>query len=235
MVMIATGWRMLRGVEETPSEQVLTAVDVVKAVCGARKRQGSGTCQREAGWGTDHLGSGSCKLHGGCTRNHNLAALRAEAVDASRQFGGFIDIDPADALLLLVGKAAANVAFWGARVEQLDQSGQVRVEREGGASSTMIEASIVGRNHAGDGAIHVAAAQFGDWCDRLVRYAKTAIDAGIAERHVRLAEAQGKLVGDLLRAIFGDPELGLSDGQRQAAEVVANRHLSVLAARAEAA
>jgi hypothetical protein len=34
-------------------------------VCGAQKRQGVGECARPAGWGTDHVGQGRCKLHGG--------------------------------------------------------------------------------------------------------------------------------------------------------------------------
>jgi uncharacterized protein YjcR len=34
--------------------------------CGAKKRDGSGEpCAQPAGWGTDHLGEGRCKLHGG--------------------------------------------------------------------------------------------------------------------------------------------------------------------------
>jgi len=37
------------------------------ALCGQKKRDGSGTfCKRPAGWGTSHVGFGSCKLHGGC-------------------------------------------------------------------------------------------------------------------------------------------------------------------------
>jgi hypothetical protein len=32
--------------------------------CGAKNRQGD-PCRQRAGWGTDHLGSGRCKLHGG--------------------------------------------------------------------------------------------------------------------------------------------------------------------------
>lgn len=37
-------------------------------VCGARKKQGPGTCKQKAGWGTDHVGTGRCKLHGGASR-----------------------------------------------------------------------------------------------------------------------------------------------------------------------
>jgi hypothetical protein len=33
-------------------------------VCGAKTRQGT-ACQRPAGWGTQHVGQGRCKLHGG--------------------------------------------------------------------------------------------------------------------------------------------------------------------------
>lgn len=33
--------------------------------CGVDKRQGEGTCSLPAGWGTDHVGEGACKLHGG--------------------------------------------------------------------------------------------------------------------------------------------------------------------------
>lgn len=35
------------------------------AICGAKKKQGEGFCTQRAGWGTDHVGDGRCKLHGG--------------------------------------------------------------------------------------------------------------------------------------------------------------------------
>lgn len=36
------------------------------AICGRTKRDGSGDpCTQPAGWGTDHVGEGACKLHGG--------------------------------------------------------------------------------------------------------------------------------------------------------------------------
>lgn len=35
-----------------------------KKLCGAKTRAGS-PCRRPAGWGTDHVGDGRCKLHGG--------------------------------------------------------------------------------------------------------------------------------------------------------------------------
>lgn len=35
-----------------------------KKTCGAKTRAGT-PCKRPAGWGTDHVGTGRCKLHGG--------------------------------------------------------------------------------------------------------------------------------------------------------------------------
>lgn len=32
--------------------------------CGAKTRAGT-PCQQKAGWGTEHVGTGRCKLHGG--------------------------------------------------------------------------------------------------------------------------------------------------------------------------
>jgi hypothetical protein len=37
--------------------------------CNARARQTDGYCGRAAGAGTDHVGTGRCKHHGGCTPN----------------------------------------------------------------------------------------------------------------------------------------------------------------------
>jgi len=51
----------------------------VGELCGAKKRQGTGNCARPAGWGTGHVGFGSCKLHGGSTVNGGKAAEKQEA------------------------------------------------------------------------------------------------------------------------------------------------------------
>lgn len=37
-----------------------------KNVCGAKTRSGK-PCQHHAGWGTDHPGTGRCRMHGGAT------------------------------------------------------------------------------------------------------------------------------------------------------------------------
>lgn len=53
------------------------------AFCAGRLKQqredGRVTCTRPAGWGTEHVGIGRCKLHGGATRNHTTSARNRQA------------------------------------------------------------------------------------------------------------------------------------------------------------
>jgi hypothetical protein len=65
--------------------------------------------------------------------------------------------------------------------------------------------------------------------DRAAGMAAKAVAAGLATRQVELAERQGALVADLIRALFADPELGLTVEQAAAAPAVAARHLRALA------
>jgi hypothetical protein len=63
----------------------MTAVAVTPSLpmtqyCGGRTRAG-GTCRRESGWGTDHVGFGRCKLHGGCTIAENTGERLASALE----------------------------------------------------------------------------------------------------------------------------------------------------------
>lgn len=39
-----------------------------RKICGAKAKSTGKPCQHEAGWGTDHTGTGRCKLHGGASR-----------------------------------------------------------------------------------------------------------------------------------------------------------------------
>lgn len=66
--------------------------------------------------------------------------------------------------------------------------------------------------------------------DRAAGMAAKAVAAGLATRQVELAERQGALVADLIRALFADPELGLTAEQLQHAPAVAARHLRALGA-----
>lgn len=51
-------------------------------LCGGTKRGGAGTCTRPAGWGTGHVGTGRCKLHGGnnVVKHGRYSGIRREAL-----------------------------------------------------------------------------------------------------------------------------------------------------------
>lgn len=52
--------------------------------------------------------------------------------------------------------------------------------------------------------------------DKLDRVCKLAIDAGIAERYVQLAELHGQALFGVLQTAFNDPDVALTDAQRAA-------------------
>ncbi len=59
--------------------------------CGARTRAGQ-PCSRPAGWGTDHVGEGRCRSHGGCTPRgvdspHFKTGIYSRYVDPSELVG----------------------------------------------------------------------------------------------------------------------------------------------------
>lgn len=78
--------------------------------CGATTRAG-GRCGRPAGWGTDHPGVGTCKLHLGATPNHERAAQREQARQAVEAHGLPRDVDPNTALLEELCRTAGCVDF----------------------------------------------------------------------------------------------------------------------------
>jgi hypothetical protein len=48
---------------------------------------------------------------------------------------------------------------------------------------------------------------YGEWTDRLVKYSKAAIDAGIAKAQVELARAQAQMIVMMIKTVLGKLEL----------------------------
>src|SRR5262245_48883446 len=65
-------------------------------LCGALKRDGT-TCRAFAGQGTDHIGLGACKWHGGSTIQHRQKALKEIARRNMAQYGREMEIEPVEA------------------------------------------------------------------------------------------------------------------------------------------
>lgn len=191
--------------------------------CGAKSRQTGDPCQHKAGFGTGHPGFGRCKLHGGNTRSQILKAAMQEAEARAVPMGLPVETDPYDALLRCIWISAGEVNYCSARIAELEPE-QVLVafrEQQDGSEASYVKTSsevtlhawIVARRHA------LAA---------LARYSKMAIDAGVAERQVALAERVGGMIGQLVSAVLG--ELDLSPEQQGIAPEIVRRHLTQIAA-----
>lgn len=177
--------------------------------CGAKKRQGTGTCTRPAGWGTEHVGYGTCKLHGGKTRSGKVAAERQQAEEAVVLYGLPREVDPHAALLEELHRAAGHVAWLGGLVAHLsdDLTQQQHLEAGGTVERPSVWLELYQRERT-----------------NLGRIAKTCVDVGIEERRVTLAEQQGQLIAQVLRGVLTD--LGVAD-HPEAQEVV-RKHLTLV-------
>lgn len=81
---------------------------IVRDCCGAKTR-GGGVCSLPAGWGTDHLGQGKCKLHGGATpiKSGRYSKIKR---DSLRELIQQFEADP-DPLNIFPELAAARALF----------------------------------------------------------------------------------------------------------------------------
>ncbi|HDR3524336.1 HGGxSTG domain-containing protein [Bacillus cereus group sp. MYBK12-2] len=58
--------------------------------CGAKTRDGK-KCKRPAGWGTDHPGSGRCKLHGGASTGPKTQAGKEKVKQNAVKHGAYVE------------------------------------------------------------------------------------------------------------------------------------------------
>lgn len=186
--------------------------------CTATNRQGE-RCGRAASPGLT-----VCYYHGAATTRSRAAAGRRLALAAAERavatFGLPINIDPGTALLQEVQRAAGVVAYLATQVAALDPEDVVwgkTADRDGEHGYTEYKA-----------APNMWVILYGEWSDRLTRTSKAALDAGVAERVVRIEERRGELLGNLIAAILDDPDLGLNPDQQDNARQVAARHLLAL-------
>lgn len=165
-----------------------------------------------------------CAAHGGRLRRSREAAERRLAEQAAAKavatYGRPVETTAVEALLDEVKWTAGHVAWLRERVAELEEReltwGRTRVKEGGDDRGTTFEAGTNAlldlyqreRNH-------------------LVRVCAEAIKAGIEERRVRLAEQQGQLVADVIKAILAD--LGLSSDQQAKVATVVPLHLRRLA------
>lgn len=173
-------------------------------ICGARKKskKGGTLCSLPAGYRTDHPGYGKCSFHGGNTPTLRTSAAKyvgGEVVDKMTMSYGYgvpIKLSPTEALLQEVRRTGGHVAWLADRIQLWEMA-----DENGTLSKPITEVQQ-------------------QWLDlyhkeraNLVKVAKTALDAGVAERKVRLAEQQGELMIAALNMVF--EKLNLTVEQRR--------------------
>lgn len=211
------------GTIETSERSAEVYAARLKRQCKARISDGTRQCEQAA-----VEGGTVCVTHGG--QEQRKAIRRKKNADGIRAYLGDPDIvDPFDALLGQVHEAAGNVAFLRDLVKDLPP--HPTVEKDGETEELTIKKGLYGPDLNGYESPHQLLKLYNEERDRLGKLAKMAIDCGIAERQVRLAERQGEMIVNIIINVLGDPRLGLPQekqqmGRRVAGEII--RRVDVL-------
>lgn len=195
--------------------------------CTAKAKSTGNRCKRPAVPGTV-----VCLKHGGAAPHvqaSGQARLReARARAAAQLFGIPEQVDPHQALLDEVHRSTGLIAFYQAHIEALAPEDMVwgdteRIEHSWSEWGSFSETKR-------GAAVNLWIKLYNEERDRRVRVAKAAIDAGVAERIVRLEEARGAAVARLIVELIENPDLGLTTGQKELARTAAANGLRALAA-----
>lgn len=171
-------------------------------ICGAWKNDGSGQCKAPAGRGTEHTGYGNCMHHGGASPNGEKHGAKLAMADKARELlGEYRDITPHEVLLNTVKVAAVRA-----------QMGQERADEFYGTDDELKWISVA-RGLRRDAA----------------QIASHAINAGVQERIVRLAERQGEVLAAAFAAAIALADLPDATYKRVLGEY--GRQLNVIDAR----
>jgi hypothetical protein len=172
-----------------------------RPLCGARKKNGE-SCRAFAGQGTSHPGVGRCRFHLGNTKTHETNAVVQEARKGMVEFGQPVEVEPAEALLGVLHLSAGHLNWIREELAAMEDKGA-------------FEAQVLLR-------------MWDDERDRIARISKAALDVGVAEKQIQIAERYGEQLAAVLRAVFYDDQLALTAAQRSRLPDVLRRHLATL-------
>ena len=177
-------------------------------------------------------GQDVCRFHGGASPQAKAAAQERLTEEKARRamatYGRKVETTATEALINEVQWTAGHVEWLRERVQEIEESaagtdtnhplvwGKVR-EKTGGQDWGQTEEATP----------NIWLRLYQDERDHLVKVCSAAIKAGIEERRVRLAEQQGQLVAQAIRAILDD--LGLTVEQQAKVPEIVPRHLRALA------
>ncbi|HKH27748.1 MAG TPA: hypothetical protein VKA61_05345 [Sphingomicrobium sp.] len=202
--------------------------------CTATAKRSRERCKRAA-----IVGGTVCSFHGGkAPQVRQAAEVRAAKLAAHEQAERMVaragvDADPVEHLLESLHRAAALVEVWGAMVATLDAAaegeaadagrirGEIGWEREDGDELTIRPRDrLLVLNRDRLARVHPYYTEYRDALELRARLAKLCLDAGVAERQVRLAEEQAKVIADVITGVLDDLNI---ERKRAVMEAVARR------------
>lgn len=169
-----------------------------------------------------------CAKHGG-----QLPAVQKAASVRAALHGWGLDsptVDPAEQLLRLVSQSAARVAHYSAEIAamvterpylRLALTESIWAQRE----TTDAEGETGYDTYKAGEYIRAMVILENEERDRCAKFCAVAINAGLREREVQVAERQGQMIATVLRAVFGDARLGLTEDQRALSVQVIDEHV----------
>lgn len=196
--------------------------------CWGRSKKTGNQCG-----GPAMVGQNVCLHHGGGAPQAREAGVRRAAEGRIRAlmetYGRKIDTTPTAALLDEVQWTAGHVAWLRERVQEIESAAEaagtngehpliwgVTREKTGGEDHGITE----------EAAPNVWLKLYQSERAHLIKVCDVAIRSGIEERRVRLAESQGALIAQAIRAILGELDL-TADQQARVPELVP-RHLRAI-------
>lgn len=206
--------------------------------CGAERSQRSvrydnppGFCALPAGFGTNHPGSGHCKFHTGNTPAGVIHAVKERLFRDLPTLGSPRDIDPHSAILEEVHRTAGHVEWLRLVIASMgvepdaDFAGQI--EDETGVTPQGRQKALTQYTEKGID-LSVWMNIYQSERQMLIQACKAAVQMGCAERQVRVAEDQGRLLAMVIKKIFADPELGMTNKQKAVMPGIVRRELSAI-------
>lgn len=193
--------------------------------CTAKSSRTGKRCKKSA-----VTGATVCRSHGaGAPQVRAAAKVRAAEMEARAEAERMVaragvDADPIEHLLESLHRAAALVEVWGQMVALIDEEAEKDAERTGeirGALGYDLNTDekdrdelvvhsrdrLLALNSRGEAQVHPYVREYQTALERRAKFAKLCIDAGIAERQVQIAEAQGRMLAAVVTAILVDLDL----------------------------
>lgn len=185
-----------------------------------------------------------CRFHGGAApqvvQARHDRAMRERITAALTSWDIPLDnVNPEQVLLDEVSRSARAVQFYGMLIAELNTpdpnddgplANVVGVDERGNPRRAAPATMLWGRDHDGDLGQHVLVQMWNDERRHLARVSKMAVDAGIAERSIALAENQAQQIVQIIVAVIGAPELGLDAEHQAIARTIAARELRLIEA-----